>query len=171
MDGASKHSTLGQLARSTEEGVDISPDAAKCNHPSYTVSANWIARVVDMKTREVLFCTSVHVYHLIWHQRLFWGQLGKFDMKIISTQMKVTLTSSTEKPAAELIFGKNDVQSISKQMKENSLSSMEKPVAEMKQKHFFVRLDVTNIQKQVMINDTSSTEKPVPDMKRNSIQK
>ena len=83
-------------------------------------------------------------------------------MKIISTQMKVTLTSSTVKPAALLICGNIDVKSISKQMRESSLPSTGKPVAELEEKHIFGRLDAKNIKKQMKINHTSSTWKPVP---------
>ena len=62
---------------------------------------------------------------------------GKFDMKIISTQMKEILTSSTVKPAAKTIFGKIEAKSISKQMKNISLSRTGKPVAEGKPTHIF----------------------------------
>ena len=88
----------------------------------------------------------------------FEKQPGKFDMTIISTQMKGTLTSSTWKPAAESIFGKIDVKSISKQIKKSSLSSAGQPAPKAKPKHIFWTFDVKVIKKQMKIDLTSSME-------------
>ena len=74
-----------------------------------------------MKTEEIL-CESAYL-SLRPAPKIVFKTAWQFDMKIIGTQMKETWTSSTEKPAAELIFGKIDVKSMSKQVKENSLSS------------------------------------------------